>query len=382
MQRVTVRLPQRKQQYDVIIGSGTLVGLGKLARRTLGPSPRRIVLISNRKVFGLYGVTASDSLNAAGFTVSKWMMGDGERFKSLATLEQALAFLSRVNLERSDAVIALGGGVVGDLAGFAAALYLRGIKFIQVPTTLLAQIDASVGGKTAVNTTTGKNLMGAFHHPRAVLIDTSTLRTLPARELTAGWCECIKHGAAGSRNLFEKTFRSLGEGYGSISTERARRIVALIAAHVAFKASIVAGDEREEVSRTDPSSRRILNLGHTVGHALEAATGYRRLLHGEAVGYGMLVAGEISTRLGLLDASELELLREAVRRCGRFPPMHNLNERDVLRRIRHDKKASGGQLKWVLLESIGRARIVDGREIGPAVLRVSLRAGLEGLPEK
>jgi 3-dehydroquinate synthase len=275
--------------------------------------------------------------------------------------------------------VALGGGVVGDLAGFASAVYMRGLAFLQVPTTLLAQVDASVGGKTAVNTNAGKNLIGAFHHPRAVLIDTDTLKTLPPRELTAGWCESVKQGAAGDSDLFDKTYNFLRGRAGSLAGERVLSLEQLIASQVAFKASIVAGDEREDVTRTDASSRRILNFGHTTAHALEAITSFRRFRHGEAVGYGMLVAGEISKGLGLLDRSELELLRDAVRLCGRLPRADDLNGVEILGHLAQDKKSVGGHLKWVLLERVGRARIVDGREIGQRLLRASLRAGLQAM---
>jgi 3-dehydroquinate synthase len=266
--------------------------------------------------------------------------------------------------------------VVGDLAGFAAAVYLRGVPLLQVPTTLLAQIDASVGGKTAVNLSAGKNLVGAFHQPRAVLIDTATLRTLPRRELTAGWCEAVKQGAAGSRKLFERTYSFLRDQTSGGSITREDRLDELIAAQCAFKAKVVAGDEREEIARTGKRSRRILNFGHTVGHALEAVTAYRRFRHGEAVGYGMLVAGEISVRLGLLEVSELKLLREAVRLAGRLPRADDLDERAVTGAIARDKKSVGGHVQWVLLERLGRAVLVDEREIAPPVLRASLRATL------
>jgi 3-dehydroquinate synthase len=304
-------------------------------------------------------------------------MNDGERFKNINTLKRALAFLSDRGLERNDAVVALGGGVVGDLAGFASAVYMRGLAFLQVPTTLLAQVDASVGGKTAINTKAGKNLIGAFHHPRAVLIDTDTLKTLQPRELTAGWCESVKQGAAGDQHLFDKTYNFLRGRAGSPAGKCVSSLEQLIASQVAFKAAIVAGDEREDVARTDRRSRRILNFGHTTAHALEAITSFRRFRHGEAVGYGMLVAGEISKGLGLLDHSELELLRDAVRLCGCLPRACDLNGADILGYLAHDKKSVGGHLKWVLLERVGRARIVDGREIGQRLLRASLRAGLQ-----
>ena len=384
MRHVRVRLSAR-ENYEIEIGANALADVGRIARGALSPHARRIALVSNARVFNLYGACVVRELRAAGFRVSHWLMGEGERHKNLRTAERALAFFSESKLERTDAVVALGGGVVGDLAGFAAAVYLRGISFLQVPTTLLAQIDASVGGKTAVNTRDGKNLIGAFHQPRAVVISTETLQTLPPRELTAGWCEAIKQGAVGSRRLFEQTRRFLfaertsETARGVTQTERrAVELADLIAAQCSFKAKIVAGDEREDVGRTDASSRRILNFGHTAAHALEAITHYRRFRHGEAVGYGMLVAAEISQRLGMLDASELESLRACVRLAGRLPRADDLDERAILRAIVSDKKSVGGHVRWVLLERIGRARIVSGQEIPPRVLSAALRAALAG----
>jgi len=373
---VPVRVQSRSHSYEVIIGRGALAQLGDVARRVLTPHTQRVALISNRKVFDIYGDRAIESFDGAGLSVAHWLMNDGERFKSLTTLRRALSFLSDSSLERSDAVVALGGGVVGDLAGFAAASYLRGLAFLQVPTTLLAQVDASVGGKTAVNTEAGKNLIGAFHHPRSVVIDTETLQTLQARELTAGWCESVKQGAVSHNNLFDETYKFLRSRAEGETEKSEKSLERLIAAQVAFKASIVSNDEREDISRTDSASRRILNFGHTTAHALEAVTGYRRFRHGEAVGYGMLVAAEISKRLGLLDCSELELLSDAVRLCGRLPRADDLDEDMILNSLARDKKSVGGRLKWVLLERIGRARIVDGKEISQKVLRASLRAGL------
>lgn len=383
LRRVSVRLPAR-ENYEIEIGADALRRLGDIARRALPVHARRIVVVSNQRVFDLYGASVVRPLRAAGFNVSHWLMGDGERHKNLNTLKRALAFFSASRLERSDAVVALGGGVVGDLAGFASAVYLRGIAFLQVPTTLLAQIDASVGGKTAVNTREGKNLIGAFHQPRAVVISTETLLTLPPRELTAGWCEAIKQGAVGDTRLFAQTRRFLvaertGETAHELKRtqhERADALAALIAAQCAFKAGIVADDEREDVLRTDARSRRILNFGHTTAHALEVVTHYRRFRHGEAVGYGMIVAGEISQRLGMLDASELESLRACVRLAGRLPRADDLDERAILQSIASDKKSMSGQVRWVLLERIGRARIVGGREIPQRVVRAALRAAL------
>lgn len=377
MQHVRVRLARRHEEYEIEIGAGGLAGLGTCARRALLPAAQRIVIISNPTVFDLYGDTATRSLRAAGFTVKHWLMKDGERHKSMRSLQGALVFLSQSKLERTDAVVALGGGVVGDLAGFAAAVYLRGIAYLQVPTTLLAQIDSSVGGKTGINSEAGKNMTGAFHHPRAVLIDTETLLTLPRRELTAGWCECIKQGAAGSRQLFNQTSRFLLKTSAFEIKKEIEPLSQLIAAQCAFKARIVTGDEREDALRTDYHSRRILNFGHTIAHALEKITGYRRFRHGEAVGYGMLTAGELSKRLAILSENDLESLQAAIQMAGRLPLANDLCLSDILGTLAHDKKSVGGHLKWVLLERLGRARIVDGREIAPQVLRASLRAALQ-----
>ena len=382
VRRVSVRLSAR-ENYEIEIGASALGGVGHIARRSLPEQARRLALVSNARVFKLYGAGVVRDLRTAGFKVAHWLMGDGERHKNLRTAERALVFFSESKLERTDAVVALGGGVVGDLAGFAAAVYLRGIAFLQVPTTLLAQIDASVGGKTAVNTPAGKNLIGAFHQPRAVVISTDTLLTLPARELTAGWCEAIKQGAVGDRLLFEQTRRFLAAGGMSEPARalanaggRADELAALIAAQCSFKAKIVADDEREDAARTDARSRRILNFGHTAAHALETITLYRRFRHGEAVGYGMLVAAEISQRLGMLDASELKSLRACVRLAGRLPRADDLDEGALLRAIAADKKSVGGHVRWVLLEGIGRARIVSGQEIPPRIVRAALRAAL------
>src|SRR5438552_2573595 len=384
MLRVQVRLRARKQNYDIKIGAGLLSELGHTVRMALGARAGRLAVISNQTVLDLLGEPAIRSLRKASFEVSHWLMKDGERHKSMRSLEHALAFLTEFGLERNDVVVTLGGGVVRDVAGFAAATYLRGVAFIQVPTTLLAQIDASVGGKTGVNMPAGKNLVGAFHQPSLVVIDINTLRTLPRRELTAGWCEAVKQGAAGDRKLFDQTVRLLRKRGADLGLcyqdeESQTGVCATIAAHCRFKASIVAGDEREEIGRNDSRSRRILNFGHTTAHALEAVTGYRRLRHGEAVGYGMLVAGEISKSLGMLGPSELESLREAVGLCGPLPRADDLAVDEIIRAMRLDKKSVGGVTKWVLLERIGSALIVNGNEIDKRTLRASLRAGLRSI---
>src|SRR5258707_5355754 len=245
---VSVRLPARQRSYEIKIGAGLMSELGREARAVLGSQSRRAALISNPMVFKHYGKLALQSLKAANFKTTHWLMPEGERHKSLGSLAQALKFLTESGIERGDVVVALGGGVVGDLAGFAAATYLRGIAFVQVPTTLLAQIDASVGGKTGVNLLEGKNLVGAFHQPQLGIIDPQTLVTLPGLELTAGWCEAVKQGAVGSRKLFEQTRRLLRNFCTDFNLyfdqeESQIELSATIAGHCQFKAAIVAADE-------------------------------------------------------------------------------------------------------------------------------------------
>lgn len=372
-----MKLSSAASRYEIKIGRGILPELGGDVHSWLPHQARRVVVVSNQKVFSLFGAQALKSLRAAGYRVSHWLMGDGEQYKTLDTVRKALLNLSETGLERTDALVALGGGVIGDVAGFAAATYLRGIPFIQVPTTLIAQIDSSVGGKTGVNLPQGKNLVGAFHQPCGVLIDTETLATLARRELVSGWCECIKQGAVSNRTLFNQTrhyllqIRPAPDALVSPALER------LIRSQCAFKAAIVIGDEREAPERGDHLSRRVLNFGHTVGHALESITKYRRFRHGEAVGYGMLVAGQISKNVGLLAASELELLRDTIRTAGSLPVASDVSESAIMQTVLRDKKSVNGRIKWVLLERIGRARIVDGKEITSRLLRASIKAGLQ-----
>ena len=381
MTSLYVRTRSGASEYKIRLGRGLLAQTGEVTRESLGTRAMRVAVISNKTVFSLYGPQVVGSLSEKGFSVAHWLMGDGERFKSVRTAEKALGFLNDTNLDRNDGVVALGGGVVGDLAGFSAALYLRGIPFIQIPTTLLAQVDSSVGGKTGVNMPSGKNLIGSFHQPRAVIIDLETLTTLPKRELSAGWFETVKQGAVASRKLFQQTTDFL-RGLNSKEDLVSSRLSELIGAQVAFKAAIVAADEREDLTRNDYRSRKILNFGHTIGHGLEAITNYRRFRHGEAVGHGMLAAGALSKNLGLLDKSELELLREGVRLCGPLPSATNLNEDAIIKAIARDKKRSSGKVQWVLLERIGRPRLVEGKEITTQLLKQSLREALRKSPEK
>ena len=282
MRRLELALNQETRRSEINVGRGIRLNLAELLSTSLPRNPRRVGIISNDRVFQLYGRDVVQNLKRAGCRVFPWMMREGERYKSFRVLEDAVKFLNDNGFERDDLVVALGGGVVGDLAGFAAAIYLRGIPFVQMPTTLLAQIDASVGGKTAINLSTGKNLVGAFHQPACVVIDTETLVSLPARELVSGFCEMVKQALIADKSLFEQTVAGLRHVRASREFLVTEDFADLIAAHCGFKASIVAGDERESTARADAKSRRVLNFGHTTAHALEAVTDYRVFQIGRA----------------------------------------------------------------------------------------------------
>ena len=376
MHRLEISLKQAARRSEINIGRGIRRELGQLIPLE---APRRVGIISNKRVFDLYGREVVRSLKAARFKTFVWLMPEGERYKSFRELEKAVTFLSENRFERNDLVVALGGGVVGDLAGFSAAVYLRGLSLVQVPTTLLSQIDSSVGGKTGINLPVGKNLVGSFHQPASVFIDPETLKSLPQRELVSGFCEIVKQALICDQTLFDMTVDCLQQVRRNSDFLLTAEFEKLIAAQCGFKASIVANDERESTSRSDTKSRRVLNFGHTTAHALETITNYRMFRHGEAVGYGMLVAGELSRDLGFLDAGDLQLLREAVNLCGPLPRADKLDVNQIIRALKHDKKSVGGQINWVLLEGVGRPRIVEGRLISAKSLRLALRAGLRSI---
>jgi 3-dehydroquinate synthase len=378
---INIEFERVSDDYEIRVGAGLLDDIGDFAKNLLSEKTGRICLFSNPKVYTLYGERAEQSLKNAGFDVSAFLMKDGERHKNWHSLEAALAFFSEQKLTRVDAVVALGGGVVGDLAGFASAIYLRGIPFIQVPTTLLAQIDSSVGGKTGINSATLKNSIGAFYQPRGVLVDIETLQTLAPRELAAGFYEVVKHAALSGEALFAQTQNFLQEFplnefpelFADKKADFLTALQDLIAANIAFKAEIVAGDERETVGRNDNRSRKILNFGHTIGHALEQLTGYKQLKHGEAVAYGMLAVADLSKRLGKLNENDINLLNEVLLSVGKLPELKNTASEQVIAALAHDKKAVGDSFKWILLERIGRAAIVDNKEIPSEFVRESLR---------
>jgi 3-dehydroquinate synthase len=356
-----VRAPLGERAYDITIAEGALGRIGELVRSALGDRARRVAIFSNARVYSLCGHTTASSLRAAGFGVDEHLIGDGERAKSLRTAERAWTYLIERRFERGDAILALGGGVVGDMAGFVAATYQRGVPYIQAPTTLLAQIDSSVGGKTAVNHRLGKNLIGAFHQPRAVIIDPLILRCLPAREFRAGLYEAVKYGIIRDAELAGWIDRE----HEAIAAMEPEAMTKLIARCCEIKAEVVTADERES------GLRQILNYGHTVGHALEAVTHYRRLKHGEAIAYGMKCAARIAEALGILSQDDGRRIAGSVDMFGGLPRINDLDPGAIIAATAHDKKVSQGRVRFILPTRIGSVAIRD--DVPMKVLRGAVR---------
>jgi shikimate kinase/3-dehydroquinate synthase len=347
--RLTVALPSTT--YDVVIGDGLLRRAGALLAPRL--PQKRAVVVTDRAVAGLHLPALIDGLGETGIATSSIVVPGGEASKSLESYLSVVDRLLEARVERRTAVIALGGGVVGDLAGFAAATTLRGLPFVQIPTTLLAQVDSSVGGKTGVNTPRGKNLVGAFHQPRMVLADTATLATLPSRELRAGYAEIAKAGLIGDAAFFAWCEQ---HGAGVVGGDREAQAEAVKRA-CAFKAAVVGDDEREEKPN---DGRALLNLGHTFGHALEAEYGYTgSLLHGEGVAVGLGLAFKLSARLGHCSAADAERVVAHIGSVGLPAELAMLNRRfstaTLIEHMRRDKKVRDGALNFVLARGIGQA---------------------------
>ena len=324
--------------------------------------PRRFI-VSNPEVWRLHG----EQIQRAFGGVEPILIPDGERFKNLQSVSRIYDALIRANADRGSVLIAIGGGVIGDTAGFAAATFLRGIPLIHVPTTLLAQVDSSIGGKVGVNHTLGKNLIGAFHQPTLVVIDPALLRTLPRREFRSGLYEVVKYGMIASRPLFD---RVAGETKAIFDRDPAVLGPAIVES-ARIKADVVSKDEREG------GLRRILNYGHTVGHALEAVTKYRRFRHGEAIAYGMLAAAELAVARGALADRERQALAQLITLLGPLPPIADLPVADVLEAVRRDKKVVDGRLHFVIAIEIGATMTVD--DVTEEELRgVLARLGLKG----
>lgn len=335
------------RSYPIQIAAGGLSGVGEAMARRLPPGP--CLVVSQAAVAGRYGAIAEESLRAAGWRPTVVRVPAGEGAKSLGHAKRLYQEALTAGLERRSPIVALGGGVVGDLAGFVAATYQRGLPFVQVPTTLLAQIDSAVGGKVAVNLPAGKNLVGAFHQPALVLVDPLTLSTLPRRELAAGLAEMVKYGVILDEALFARMER---EADALLAGDLAVR-VDLIARCCELKAQVVASDERES------GIRAILNFGHTVGHAIEALTGYRTYLHGEAVAMGMVAAGALAVSLGRWRTADQERLVALLERLDLPTGLPTLPVSGLLAAMAHDKKVEAGRLRFVLPEGLGRARLHD-----------------------
>ena len=358
----TIEVALQSNPYPVVIGAGGLAQLGTLvAQQGFGPGTK-VLVVSNPDVEALYGAPALASLQAAGFEATTLVVEAGEQQKTPATigLIQGAAFERK--LERRSLLVALGGGVVGDMTGFAAATWLRGIAVVQVPTTLLAMVDAAIGGKTGVNHPGGKNLIGAFHQPRLVLIDPQTLASLPEREFQAGMAEVIKYGVIGDPELFG-ALEAAGD-LSSLERLTPELLQAILQRSAAAKAKVVAADEHEG------GLRAILNYGHTLGHVVEALCGYGTYLHGEAVAIGMVAAGEIALALGLWTASDQERQRRLVAAAGLPQRWPDLDLEAVLACLQGDKKVRDGRVRFVLPTGIGSVVIRD--DIGAAVIGAAL----------
>lgn len=338
MQTLNVSLAERS--YPIYIGAGLLSS--DLLRRHVRAS--QVMVVTNETVAPLYLDTVLASLD--GLKVDTLVLPDGERFKTLATLEKVFDALLEKRHSRTTTLIALGGGVIGDMTGFAAACYQRGVDFIQVPTTLLAQVDSSVGGKTAVNHPRGKNMIGAFYQPKAVLIDTDVLKTLPPRELGAGLAEVIKYGLIRDADFLQW----LEDNMALLRAGDTSALVTAIERSCRNKAEVVAADETEQ------GERALLNLGHTFGHAIETATGYSDWLHGEAVATGMLLAAQLSADLGWLTPAKVEQVSTLLEKA-QLPlvPPSDMTPAQFRELMAHDKKVLDGQLRLVLLKDLGKA---------------------------
>ena len=345
MPQATIHVPSGP--YQAWIENGLLTRAGSVLGELL-PQSSRLFVITVAPVRKRWSGKLVSSLKAAGFAPEVVVMPDGEPAKRLATVEALAEKLARLGADRKAVIVALGGGVVGDLSGMLASLYMRGVDFVQVPTTVLAQLDASIGGKTGVNLVAGKNLLGTFHHPRVVLIDPTVLKTLSDRQFRAGLYEALKCGIIGNVELFLRFEQSRAR----ILKRDPAELEWLITQSVKLKAEVVSADEQEG------GLRRVLNLGHTIGHALEAETNYRSLLHGEAVAWGMLAATNIALGVGRTDSVVAGRIADAILSLGKLPEV-NVSSRKILARLQSDKKTQNGIVHFVLPREIGKVEIAS-----------------------
>jgi 3-dehydroquinate synthase len=338
----TLNVGLAERSYKIDVNYACLTQLGDALHEL--KFPQRVVVVSNTVVAPLYLDLVVNGLNSSGFTTDTIVVADGEKFKNTETLNEIYTQLIKLGYDRSCALVALGGGVIGDMAGFAAATFMRGIPFVQVPTTLLSQVDSSVGGKTAVNHPLGKNMIGAFYQPRYVMIDIKTLATLPVREFVAGLAEVIKYGM-----IYDGDFFAWLENNVTALMARDRTAIKYaITTSCQIKAQVVEQDE------TEGSVRAILNFGHTFGHAVEQLSGYGNVLHGEAVAIGMVVAAKFSHQLDLCSASEVERLIALLKQCGLPVTAPQFSAQQYVAAMCRDKKVKDGVLRVVLNRGIGR----------------------------
>ena len=348
MQTISVAL--QKRSYPIWIDTGLLKKLpGLLAPMNQG---QKWVIFSQDEIFKFYGNELLDDLKAAGFNVNTILLPDDEAAKSLSALEDVYSKLIELGCHRSSTFLALGGGVVGDAAGFIAATFMRGVDYIQIPTTLLAMVDSSIGGKTGVNLPDGKNLVGAIWQPKAVVIDIELLKSLHKREITSAMGEVLKYGAILDRNLFKVIAENLND---ILNLSKPELLTEVIGRCAQLKADVVVGDEREG------GKRRILNFGHTIGHALETHFGFEILRHGEAVAYGMLAAGKLSNEDGRLEIEDFKLLQTTIKKLP-LPKLPEFDAENILKIMQRDKKVKDRKINFVLLEAIGKTVIVDSIE--------------------
>lgn len=348
MPSIRVTLPQTS--YEIAIASGSLAQLGdRLSQLQLG---QKILLVSNPEIYRIYGETARQSLEAAGFRVTPHLIPAGEPHKTLDLIQKVYDTALKNGLERSSTLVALGGGVVGDMTGFAAATWLRGVNFVQVPTSLLAMVDAAIGGKTGVNHPQGKNLIGAFYQPRLVLIDPQVLKTLPEREFRAGMAEVIKYGIIWDADLFAQLEAS--DKLDCIDNISEELLQTILSRSCQAKADVVSKDEKEA------GLRAILNYGHTVGHAVESLTGYSLMVHGEAVAIGMVIAGDLAAKLGMWSEEAAQRQQALIEKAGL--PTHipdRLEKEAIMETLKTDKKVQAGKVRFVLPTCIGAATVTD-----------------------
>jgi 3-dehydroquinate synthase len=348
---IPVHLPENS--YNVVIDSGGISRLGEYLQQQVGLLPgRKILVVSNSQIFDHYGERAIAALKQADFVVSTCILPEGEEHKTLKSIQTIYDHALENRLERSSTMVALGGGVIGDMTGFAAATWLRGINVVQVPTTLLAMVDASIGGKTGVNHPRGKNLIGAFHQPRLVLIDPQTLETLPDREFRAAMAEVIKYGVIWDAELFEKleATRSLDQ-YSALSS---KLLFEILQRSCQAKVDVVTKDEKEA------GLRAILNYGHTIGHGVESLTHYRQFNHGEGVALGMVAAGQIAVDLGFWSAADADRQLALIHKASlptQLPA--DLDLADLVDSLQLDKKVQAGRVRFIMPTQIGAVTITD-----------------------